>query len=204
LTRPALAEGAPPPAALPFDYYVLALSWSPGFCDLGGAGKSPQQCAAGSGEGFVVHGLWPNNARSENPENCGGDASVSAADLAAADGLYPTSELARHEFVTHGTCTGLSAADYFATVRYVRDQIQIPPMLEAPHEEQRVSPDEIEQAFFAANANLAHDDMAVTCAEGELLDVRVCVSRDLKAFSTCPKVSGHTCRRRSIAVAPVK
>ena len=40
-----------------FDYYVFTLSWSPGFCDAGGAEKSPTQCAAGAGTGFVVHGL---------------------------------------------------------------------------------------------------------------------------------------------------
>ena len=204
VTGASLAQSAPPPGQLPFDYYVLALSWSPGFCDLGGDEKSPQQCAAGSGEGFVVHGLWPNNLRSENPEDCNPDADVSPAELAAASGLYPTKGLALHEYMTHGTCAGLSAADYFATVRSVRDQLRIPRSLVAPHEELRLSPDEIEQAFIAANANLTPDNIAVTCARGELLDVRFCVSRDLKAFSACPKVSGHTCHRRSISVAPVR
>ena len=46
--------------------------------------------------------------------------------------------------------------------------------------------------------------MAVTCARGELVDVRFCLSSDLKAFATCPKVAGRTCRRDSIAVAPVR
>ena len=41
--------------------FVMALSWSPGFCDLDGDSKSPRQCAAGAGYGFVVHGLWPDN-----------------------------------------------------------------------------------------------------------------------------------------------
>ena len=193
-----LSQDAPPPATLPFDYYVLTLSWSPGFCDLGGDEKSPQQCASPSSEGFVVHGLWPNNQRSENPEDCNPDADVSPADLAAVNGLYPTSGLALHEYVTHGTCTGLSAADYFAAVAYARDQIHIPPAFLASGGEQRLSPDDIEQAFIAANPNLPTDNMAVTCARGELLDVRFCLSRNLKAFSVCPKVSGHSCHRASL------
>jgi ribonuclease T2 len=98
----------------------------------------------------------------------------------------------------------LSAADYFATVRLVRGQLNVPATLQAPHELQRVSPDDIEQAFIAANANLTPDSMAVTCAHGELIDVRVCLSRDLKAFANCPKVAGHSCHRGSIAVAPVR
>ena len=48
----------------------MTLSWSPGFCDLGGDDKSPQQCAVGAGNGFVVHGLWPDNRYGPNPEDC--------------------------------------------------------------------------------------------------------------------------------------
>ena len=45
------ASAAPTPAELvapaDFDFYVLTLSWSPGFCDTGGERKSPEQCGAG-------------------------------------------------------------------------------------------------------------------------------------------------------------
>ena len=42
-----------------FDYYVLALSWSPSYC-AGEAGQNDQQqCAPGRRFAFVVHGLWP-------------------------------------------------------------------------------------------------------------------------------------------------
>jgi len=200
----AFAGSLPPVATAPFDFYVMTLSWSPGFCDLGGDEKSPQQCATGAGNGFVVHGLWPDNRYGPNPEDCNPGEDASPADLAAARGLYPTQDLARYEYRKHGTCTGLDAADYFAAVRAVRDQLAIPPMLQSPREWQRLSPLAIEQAFIAANANLRPEDMAVTCARGELVDVRICLSKDLKAFAFCPKVAGHTCRRSSVAVAPVR
>ena len=199
----ARAQSLPPVATAPFDFYVMTLSWSPGFCDLGGEDKSPRQCAVGSGDGFVVHGLWPDNRTSANPENCDPNEDASSADLAAAQGLYPSEGLARHEYRKHGTCTGLDARDYFDVVRTVRDELNIPPTLQGG-QLQRVWPGTIEQAFIAANANLTPDNMAVTCARGELVDVRVCLTRDLKAFATCPKVAGHTCQRSSIAVAPVR
>ena len=204
LTVAAAAQTAPPLATAPFDFYVMSLSWSPGFCDAGGEDKSPAQCAAGSGEGFVVHGLWPDNRMSADPEDCDPNANASSADLAGARGLYPTDSLAAYEYRKHGTCTGLNPADYFAVVRYVRDQLKIPDMLKAPRQAQRFSPDAIEQAFIAANANLHADNMAVTCARGELIDVRICLTRDLKAFSTCPKVSGHTCQRAALTVSPLR
>jgi ribonuclease T2 len=46
--------------------------------------------------------------------------------------------------------------------------------------------------------------MAVDCRNGELIDVRICVSKDLGGFANCPKVSGHTCHASSIAVAPIR
>ena len=52
-----------------FDFYVLALSWSPTYCAGQGERRDDVQCAPGRGLGFVVHGLWPQYARGY-PENC--------------------------------------------------------------------------------------------------------------------------------------
>jgi ribonuclease T2 len=198
-----IAESAPPVATAPFDYYVMTLSWAPGFCDLGGQDTSAAECATGSGDGFVVHGLWPDNEYRPNPEECAGE-DASPADLAEEHGLYPNDRLAAYEYRKHGTCTGLSAHDYFATVRNVRDRLKIPPMLKSPHEQLRLSPEDLEQAFIAANANLHADNMAVTCSNGELVDVRFCLSKDLTSYAICRKVARHTCQRGSIVVAPVR
>ncbi len=198
LPTPALAQGATIAATAPFDFYVMTLTWSPGFCDLGGEEKSPRQCAVGSGDGFVVHGLWPDNRYGPNPEACKPDEYVSASDLSATRGLYPSEGLAAYEYRKHGTCTGLSAHDYFAAVRHVRDELNIPAILQAPRQRLSVSPADLQEAFIAANANLHADNMAITCSHGELVDVH------MKAFAVCPKVSGHSCHSSSIAVAPVR
>jgi len=161
----------PPVAAAQFDYYVMTLSWAPGFCDLGGKETSSPECAEGSGDGFVVHGLWPDNEFRPNPESCRGQ-DATPADLGDEHGVYPNDRLAAYEYRKHGTCTGLSAHDYFATVRNVRQRLAIPAILQAPHQPLHLSPGDIEQAFMAANANLHPDNMAVTCSNGELIDVR--------------------------------
>jgi ribonuclease T2 len=205
-TLPAHAAGTPANlvASGDFDFYVLTLSWSPGFCDTGGAVKSPDQCAAGSGEGFVVHGLWPDNLNRPYPEDCGEAGRISSAALAETRGVYPDEGLARYEYVKHGVCTALSPENYFAAVKYARDQFVVPDALKAPHEKISTSPDRIESDFIAANPNLTADSMAVTCEGGELVDVRFCISKDLSAFVVCPKVSGHTCHSSSISVAPLR
>jgi len=202
LTAPA-ARADPRMATAPFDYYVMTLSWSPGFCDLGGAEKSPRQCAMGAGYGFVVHGLWPNNRFGANPEDCGAR-EASPDDLAAAQGLYPTDGLAAYEYRKHGTCTGLDPADYFAAVRAVRDGLHIPPALVGVRAWRHMAPEDVRQAFIDANANMRGDNIAVTCAEGQLVDARVCISKNLRAFATCPQVAKNSCRRDSVLVAPVR
>src|ERR1700683_5016413 len=54
----------------PFDYYVLSLSWAPGFCAQPGAvAGNPKECAPGR-VGFIVHGLWPEAAAGKSPESC--------------------------------------------------------------------------------------------------------------------------------------
>ncbi len=195
---------AQPVATAPFDYYVMALSWSPGFCDIGGERKSPRQCTLGAGYGFVVHGLWPNNRFGPDPEDCDSGADVSTADLAAANGLYPTDGLAAYEYRKHGTCTGLDPADYFASVREARDGLAIPQQFQGVRAWTRMNPEAIRQAFIAANANMRPDNVAVTCARGQLAEVRVCISKTLKAFATCPQVARNSCRRDSILVAPLR
>jgi ribonuclease T2 len=199
----ALAETAPAVATTQFDYYVMTLSWAPGFCDIGGQETSSPECAAGSGDGFVVHGLWPNNEYRPNPEAClGGDATP--ADLAEEHGVYPNDRLAAYEYRKHGTCTGLSAHDYFATVREVKARLNIPPEFKAPRQPVRLAPGEVERAFIEANPNLRVDNMAVTCSNGELTDVRLCIAKDLSSYVVCRKVARHTCQRASIVVAPVR
>jgi ribonuclease T2 len=187
-----------------FDYYVFTLSWSPGFCDTGGAAKQPGQCANGSGSGFVVHGLWPDSAYGPNPEDCGEGAAVSSEALRLTDGVYPDEGLARYEYRKHGVCSGLDPVAYFTAVKTLRAAIVIPDALTAPHATLHLDPTELTRAFVAANPNLRPDNMAITCHDGELIDVRICVAKDLGGFSGCPKVSGHTCHAKSISVAPLR
>lgn len=185
-----------------FDFYVLALSWSPGFCETGGAAKAEQQCEPGNRLGFVVHGLWPQNTHGF-PSDCNAAAgSPSRVTLDKVRGLYPDEGLARYEWRKHGTCTGLSPTDYFAEVRRARDAVAVPEAFKAPGDTKSWAPLDIARAFIAANPRLRTDAMAVTCRDNTLEEVRVCFSKDLRAFASCPEVARASCRR-PIEVPPV-
>lgn len=68
----------------PVDYYMLALSWSPAFCEKQRAqygnnlpDSAQYQCSIKNQFGWVVHGLWPQNANArsvtDHPRFCKGD-----------------------------------------------------------------------------------------------------------------------------------
>ena len=178
-----------------FDFYVLSLSWSPSFCQQGGASKSPDQCAAQANPGFVVHGLWPQNQRGY-PSACDAGARFpSRLALDSARGVYPDEGLARHEWRQHGTCSGKSPTDYFADVRRARDAIVIPEQFKSPDADQTWAPPDIARTFVSANPRLRTDSMAVTCRQNALQEVRICFSKDLRGFVPCPEVAHASCRR---------
>jgi ribonuclease T2 len=186
-----------------FDFYVLALSWSPGFCDTGGAGKAYTQCAGGAHLGFVVHGLWPQYQRGY-PADCGGIGSPSQLALQTVRGLYPDQGLARFEWRKHGTCSGKSPTDYFGDVRKAREAITIPPQFRNAQHVQTWTPLDIQRAFIAANPRLRPGMLAVECTEGELEEVRICFSKDLHNFVACPEVSRHFCYTQQVSVPPMR
>jgi ribonuclease T2 len=184
-----------------FDFYVLALSWSPGFCELDGdRERHREQCASGANLRFVVHGLWPQNERGY-PSECGPSGRTpSRIALDQARGLFPSEGLARHEWRKHGTCSGSSPSDYFADVRRARERIVIPPVLAKAERDQNWTAIDLERAFVAANPGLRTDMMSVACKRGVLQEVRICFSKDLRDFRTCQEVDRSGCRTRDITV----
>jgi ribonuclease T2 len=191
-------------AAGEFDFYVLALSWSSGFCEVEGDAKNREQCARGSGLGFTVHGLWPQNERGY-PSDCGpAGRTPSRAAMDIARDVIPSEGLARHQWRKHGTCSGSSPTDYFRDTRAARDKVVIPAEFRKPEKESRWSPVDIERAFTAANPGLRADMMAISCRRGVLDEVRICLTKDLRGFRTCEEVNRGGCRTREIVAPAVR
>src|SRR5258705_10964439 len=149
-----------------FDFYVLALSWSPSFCEAaaerGNSGRSQAQCD-GRPYAFVVHGLWPQYERGF-PEYCQRPAPRLARNVMTSMlDLMPAPGLIFNEWDKHGTCSGLSGRAYFETIRKARAVVKIPEEyleLTAP---KTVAPAEIEDAFIKVNPGLSSSAIAVTC-----------------------------------------
>lgn len=193
-----------------FDYYVLALSWSPTHCMTASPGRDDTQCARRNGRrfGFILHGLWPQYERGY-PTRCRTQWKpfVPEPVIAAMRDVTPSRGLVIHEYREHGTCSGLKPGSYFALARNFFGRVKIPKQFQNPFEMQFASQREVEQAFMQANPGLKPDMFAVTCSDygNRLKEVRICMTRDGR-FRTCSP-SGFprkTCRDRKLHVPPVR
>jgi len=188
--------------AADFSYYLLVLSYAPDFCDQPNGNKDFRECGAGRRVGFVVHGLWPQGENSRAPENCGGSP-VSQAIVQATLSYIPTESLIQHEWATHGTCSGLTASDFFAALRKARDSVAIPAGLNQPSQELRFTPGQIESKFAAANPRYPGAAFRASCyRDAELQEVRVCLNKDLSPRA-CGASAGK-CAVANVTMLPVR
>jgi ribonuclease T2 len=196
-----LAFPLAPPAEGPpggFDFYVLALSWSPTFCATREDATESPQCDGGTDHGFIVHGLWPQY-EDGYPEFCGEAGRLSSSLVESVLDIIPDRGLAEHEWAKHGTCSGLASEAYFTVTRAAFEGVSIPPRFRSPGGEEAISAASVEAAFTRANPGLDRDELAVECEDGRLSEVRICLTRDLR-FRSCGEIDRRGCRAADVHV----
>lgn len=175
LAVPARAEDV----AGQFDYYVLALSWTPNWCLREGDARDADQCDPAQDLGWTLHGLWPQYTRgypAECPTNQPGpsrNARGAMVDIMGSAGL------ARYQWRKHGRCSGLDGAAYLALSREAYESVTRPAVLRRLDREVALPASVIEEAFLKANPTLKPDMLTVTCRDGQIAEVRICMSKAL-------------------------
>ena len=187
-----------------FDFYVLSLSWSPDYCASPAGARDRFQCAGPRKYGFVVHGLWPQFERGW-PEECSADALNLPGQLKRDIlEIMPSERLMNHEWRKHGTCSGLSAKQYFEGILSGWANVRIPPELKSlTAEHVEFSPADIERKFVAANPGLRANMLAVDCTGRFLKEVQVCFDKNLK-FRACSAQVERGCSLAKIIVRPIR
>ncbi len=193
LVSPVVARQGAQPGV--FDYYLLTLSWSPEYCQ--GNPTNPQ-CTGAKHYGFVVHGLWPEFQNGGGPENCSNAPGLTNPSTML--DIMPDLSLIQHEWVTHGTCSGLSATDYFNLIRKAFTSTRIPNQFVAPATQLVMSPLQVKQAFEQANPSLKDADIMISCGRNYLTAIEFCIAKNLNAMA-CP--APRDCNARSIRILPV-
>lgn len=156
-----------------FDYYAMALSWSPEHCAIKPGDR--EQCARKLG--FVLHGLWPQYQRGY-PASCTRERLDADMEQQFA-GLYPSRFLYRHEWEKHGTCSGLSQEAFHQLASDLRQKVKIPADYQSPEEPLRKNSFQLKADMASANEWLAPDNITVACADGGrfLREIYICINK---------------------------
>jgi ribonuclease T2 len=176
-----------------FDYYVMALSWSANWCAATGDARDDPQCDAGRGIDFVLHGLWPQYEDGW-PSFCRTTERDPPRSLTAAQAdLFGGAGAAFYQWKKHGRCAGLPAEAYFRTARDAFENVAVPQVFTALRQDIRLPADVVEEAFLDANPAMTGDQVVVTCRDGMVQEVRICLTRDLD-LRACNADVGRVCR----------
>lgn len=179
-----------------FDYYLIALSWSPTYCESNPHDR--EQCGA-RGYGFVLHGLWPQYERGSGPQDCASTQSPDRTTIQRTLAFMPSRRLIEHEWHAHGSCTGLDPSSYFEHSDQAFASIRIPAMLSAGARPSPMTAADISKAFVGVNPGLNSNMFAVVCRSRDLAEVRVCVDKDLT-----PRTCGRDVRTRCPRDVPLR
>ncbi|SHJ48203.1 ribonuclease T2 [Palleronia salina] len=186
-----------------FDYYVLALSWSPSWCALEGDDRGSPQCAADADFGWVLHGLWPQYDRGY-PEYCNtAQADPSRAQTAAMADIMGAPGAAWYQWKKHGRCAGLAPRDYFDRARQAFDAVQKPAVFRRLDTPVRLPARVVEEAFLKDNPGLFPDALTVTCRDRRIQEVRICLTRDLEP-RRCGDDVIRDCTQRDALMDPIE
>jgi ribonuclease T2 len=186
-----------------FDYYVLALSWSPNWCEIEGDGKGSDQCDARHDYGWTLHGLWPQFHRGW-PSYCRTpEAPPRRSETAEMADIMGSPGLAWHQWKKHGTCSGLRASDYLALSRSAYDSVTRPAIFRKLQRAVTLPASLVEQAFLQANPEFDKDSVTVTCRDHHIQEVRLCLSKDMQPVP-CGRDVIKDCSLKDAIFAPVR
>jgi ribonuclease T2 len=195
-----------------FDYYVLALSWSPTYCVEGGDDRNDPQCDRrrnGRPYAFVLHGLWPQYERGWPQECRSGDRGWVPGPVADRMlDIMPSKRLVFYQYRKHGTCSGLGVDGYFKLSRQLYEKVKVPPRFaNVSDDRMTVGVGELIDDFQTANPGLKPDMMSVQCggAGHRLKEVRICFTKSGE-FRSCGRNEDQRrlCSAERMYVPPVR
>jgi ribonuclease T2 len=184
-----------------FDYFVLALSWSPNWCKLEGRARDSEQCDKRMG--WVVHGLWPQYEDGWPAYCLSGERAPSRQVTAAQADLFGTGGSAWYQWKKHGVCSGLSATDYYALAREAYESVEQPEVLEKIDRTFSIPASLIEEAFLKANPAWEPDMLTVTCTDGHIQEARLCLTKDLEPRG-CAADTVRDCTLSKALIEPIR
>ncbi|MDM8515716.1 thermonuclease family protein [Desulfobacterales bacterium HSG16] len=160
-----------------FHHYKLAISLSQEWC-IANDRLEEMQCDVE----FIVHGLWPQ-CQKGYPYRCKNFDPELIDDINKSE-IYkfmPSDFLIRHEWKTHGTCSGLKRSEYFKKAADFYSSITLPSFKAGEYSKEAVMKKiiEVNKGFLAReNIELCCDEKGRKKDDDTLDEIRICFSKD--------------------------
>ncbi|MEM6266862.1 MAG: ribonuclease T, partial [Pseudomonadota bacterium] len=135
------------------------------------------QCSGDYGRfGLVVHGLWPQGARTW-PQWCAARERLTPRDVRQALCMLPSARLVARQWAKHGSCMTRKPETYFGVTRVLWESLRIPDYDRISRED-ALTAGRIRQAFADANPGWSAGQVGVKLNErGWLQELRLCYSK---------------------------
>ena len=117
--------------------------------------------------------------------------------------IMGTSGLAWHQWKKHGSCTGLSAPDYYALSRKAYGTIVRPAIFRKLDRSLKLPASVVEDAFLKANPKMERDGITITCRNGHIQEARICLSRNLSPVP-CGQDVVRDCKMKDAVFEPLR
>ena len=183
--HPDLPTADQPKRVLPIGSYTLAISWAPQYCRSNAQEASARfQCGSGNRFGFTLHGLWPDGKGKDWPQYCQAAPILPAAEIRKNLCATPSAQLLQHEYAKHGTCMGVTPAQYFARSTALFAKLRSPDMA-ALSRRRGLTAGQVAAAYARVNPGLTPAMIRVTAGRGGWLDeLWLCLDTRL-AYARC-------------------
>ncbi|KAA0700358.1 ribonuclease [Neorhizobium sp. P12A] len=188
--------------------FILAASWEPAFCATNQKKTECRGQKAGDFDAtnFSLHGLWPmrqeycgvsDDQRDADRRSDWNDlpaVSLTAQTRSALDKVMPGTQsgLERHEWTRHGSCTGMSADDYFNAAVGLINELNASAVrdLFAQNIGKTLDAETIKAAFDESFGNGASDRVKMSCRRVGNVRVISEITIGLSADATQPSSGG--------------
>jgi len=167
--------------------YTMVITLSPAICALNPALKRLRQCE----EGFslTVSTLQPQLPNGDNPEYC----SQTEADLPPlqerlVERVMPDEQLRNNDWQRTGSCTGMTARNYFRTIATFAGRLRVPPEFNAENPV-LVDRQRLVGQLVDLNNGLHGDGLQLRCASPSRTDLPV-----LTELHVCYSLTGQYAR----------
>lgn len=117
--------------------------------------------------------------------------------------IMGTSGLAWHQWKKHGTCTGLSAAAYYALSRKAYARVTRPAVFRKLDRKVLLPAAVVEEAFLKSNPDMFADGVTITCRNEQIQEARICLSKDLNPVP-CGQDVLRDCTLKKAGFAPLR